>query len=131
MPQFEMAQQKGYVFKDLEAFCHNILTEIPDEPSSLIHGDLWGGNFMVDNSGLPCLIDPSVSYAPREMDIAMMHLFGGFDTRVFEVYQEVFSMQNGWQDRIPLFQLYYLLVHLNLFGRSYYGQVKSIVDQYV
>ena len=129
-PQFTMAGQRGFVFDNLNACYRNMRDEIPNEASSLIHGDLWGGNFMVNEQGLPCLIDPAVAYASREQDIAMMHLFGGFDTQLFEIYNEEFPLQQGWKDRLPLFQLYYLLVHLNLFGDSYYQSVKRIVDKY-
>ncbi|WP_103867378.1 fructosamine kinase family protein [Aquimarina sp. I32.4] len=130
-PQFELAQQKGYVFSELNVFYKNIEDEIPNEQPSLIHGDLWSGNFMIDKKGTPCLIDPAVSYAPREMDIAMMHLFGGFDSQLFDVYDEIFPFIDGWKNRLSLWQLYYLLVHLNLFGDSYYNQVKTIVKSYI
>jgi len=129
-PQFRLASKNGYSFSKLDVFYKNIAGVIPKEPSSLIHGDLWSGNFMEDEKGTPCLIDPAVAYSPREMDIAMMHLFGGFEQQLFEVYHEIFPLQKGWKRRIPLFQLYYLLVHLNLFGNSYYASVKAIIEEY-
>ena len=107
-----------------------ISEEIPDEAPSLIHGDLWNGNYMVSNKGEPTLIDPAVAYAPREMDIAMMHLFGGFPQDVYSIYNEQFPLVENWKDRISLWQLYYLLVHLNLFGSSYLSQVKGIIKRY-
>ncbi len=130
-PQFSLASQKGFSFSGINTFCKNISNEIPNEPSSFIHGDLWGGNYMIDKNGMPCLIDPAVAYAPREMDIAMMHLFGGFKSKLFEVYNEVFPMQKEWKERISIFQLYYLLAHLNLFGSSYYSRTKNIIDKYL
>ena len=129
-PQFQLASKNGYSFSKLDVFYKNIEGIIPQEPSSLIHGDLWSGNFMEDDKGAPCLMDPAVAYSPREMDIAMMHLFGGFDPQLFEVYHEIFPLQKGWKQRIPLFQLYYLLVHLNLFGSSYYTSVTRIIESY-
>ncbi len=129
-PQFQLASKNGYSFSKLDVFYKNIEGIIPQEPSSLIHGDLWSGNFMEDDKGAPCLIDPAVSYSPREMDIAMMHLFGGFDPQLFEAYHEIFPLQKRWKQRISLFQLYYLLVHLNLFGSSYYTSVKRIIESY-
>ncbi|PKV49566.1 hypothetical protein ATE84_1596 [Aquimarina sp. MAR_2010_214] len=129
-PQFELAQQKGFEFSDLDTFYKTIKDEIPDEKPSLIHGDLWSGNFMIDTLGYPCLIDPAVAYAPREMDMSMMHLFGGFNVKVFDVYNEIFPLVGNWKDRLSIWQLYYLLVHLNLFGGSYYNKVKSIVNRY-
>ncbi|MBQ4818519.1 fructosamine kinase family protein [Aquimarina sp. MMG016] len=130
IPQFKLAIQNGFSFSDVDVFYRNIENEIPNEKSSLVHGDLWNGNFMVDASGKPSLIDPAVAYAPREMDIGMMHLFGGFDNELFEVYHEVFPLDGNWKNRLPIWQLYYLLVHLNIFGSSYYKRVKSVLDLY-
>ncbi len=129
-PQFELARQNGFLLSDVDTFYNVIKDEIPNEKSSLIHGDLWSGNFMIDAQGTPCLIDPAVAYAPREMDISMMHLFGGFNVGVFDIYNEVFPLIGNWKDRLSIWQLYYLLVHLNLFGSSYYNKVKSIVSKY-
>ena len=129
-PQFEIASQNGFSFKNLKTFYKNISEEIPDEPSSLIHGDLWGGNYMVSTKGESILIDPAVAYAPREMDIGMMQLFGGFSNEVFDEYNSIFPLAADWEDRLSLWQLYYLLVHLNLFGSGYLGRVKSVVSKY-
>ncbi|RZS92268.1 fructosamine kinase family protein [Aquimarina brevivitae] len=129
-PQIKLAQDSGFLFSGLASFYKNCSKIIPNEPSSLIHGDLWGGNYMVDQQGKPCLIDPAVAYAPREMDIAMMHLFGGFDPKVFHAYNEAFPLPSGWRDRLKLWQLYYLLVHLNIFGSSYFTSVREIIKNY-
>jgi fructosamine-3-kinase len=96
----------------------------PDEPPSRLHGDLWGGNLHVDDRGQPCLVDPAVYGGHREIDLAMMRLFGGFAARVFDSYDEAWPLADGHEGRIPLYQLYPLLVHLNLFGRGYAGQVE-------
>ncbi|MBX5439670.1 MAG: fructosamine kinase family protein [Thermoflavifilum sp.] len=103
---------------------------LPDDKASLLHGDLWGGNFMVSHTGLPAIYDPASYYGHREMDIAMADLFGGFDRRFFEAYASLSRLENGWRQRLRLHQLYYLLVHLLLFGRSYYHQVKDILQTY-
>lgn len=129
-PQLRTASNKGYRFSKMDIFYKNIESEIPNEPSSLIHGDLWSGNYLVSQNDRPTLIDPAVSFASREMDIAMMKLFGGFAETTYGVYEEQFPMKNNWQDRVDIWQLYYLLVHLNLFGAGYYTQVKAIVDRY-
>ena len=129
-PQFKMALQHGFSFKNLDSFYKNISEEIPDEPSSLIHGDLWGGNYMVSTQGESILIDPAVAYASREMDIGMMQLFGGFSEEVFVYYNSIFPLKPNWEDRLPLWQLYYLLVHLNLFGSGYLRRVKSVVSKH-
>ena len=96
----------------------------PPEPPARLHGDLWGGNAMVDEQGLPCLIDPAVYGGHREIDLAMMRLFGGFRPRVFSAYQEAFPLPPGHEARVPLYQLYFLMVHLNLFGGSYIASVE-------
>ncbi len=129
-PQVKMAMERGFSLGNLSAFYKNITEEIPPEAPALLHGDLWSGNYMTNEEGLPCLIDPAVCYGPREMDLAMMKLFGGFPTEVFQVYNDNFPLQPGWEQRIPLWQLYYLLVHLNIFGSSYLPQVQGIIRRF-
>src|SRR5690606_27632898 len=92
-PQFKLATENGFSFKKLSAFYKNITQEIPNEVPALIHGDLWNGNYLVDDKGNPCLIDPAVAFAPREMDLAMMHLFGGFPDSVFTAYTTAFPLE--------------------------------------
>ncbi len=91
---------------------------------SRLHGDLWGGNLLVGPRGEPCLIDPAVYAGHREVDLAMMRLFGGFGTRVFQSYQESYPLQDGHEQRVHLYQLYPLLVHVNLFGSGYVSSVE-------
>ncbi len=129
-PQFKMAQDRGFIFSDLNTFYKIVSQIIPKETPSLVHGDLWNGNYIISKEGNPVLIDPAVAYAPREMDLAMMQLFGGFPAEVFTQYNEDFPLTPEWKGRIPLWQLYYLLVHLNLFGVGYYREVKQIISQY-
>ncbi|WP_335965670.1 fructosamine kinase family protein [Galbibacter sp. PAP.153] len=129
-PQIKLAAEKGFSFKNIDSFYTNLKSLLPNEAPSLIHGDLWNGNYLVDKHGNPCLIDPAVCYAPREMDISMMHLFGGFDQMLFNAYHEIFPLQPNWEDRLELWQLYYLLVHLNIFGAGYYQGTKRIVNTY-
>jgi fructosamine-3-kinase len=97
----------------------------PPEPPARLHGDLWGGNAMVDERGLPCLIDPAVYGGHREVDLAMMRLFGGFGARVFAAYEEAFPLAPGHAERVALYQLYFLMVHVNLFGGSYVASVEQ------
>ena len=96
----------------------------PPEPPARLHGDLWGGNAMIDEQGMPCLIDPAVYGGHREVDLAMMRLFGGFAPRVFSAYDEAFPLSPGHAVRVPLYQLYFLMVHVNLFGGSYVASVE-------
>jgi len=95
----------------------------PAEPPSRLHGDLWGGNLHADESGRPALIDPAVYGGHREVDLAMMRLFGGFGARVFAAYDEAWPLLPGHERRVALYQLYPLLVHVNLFGGGYVSQL--------
>ncbi len=106
------------------------LLEAAIEPPSLLHGDLWGGNYIVDERGEACLIDPAVYYGHREADLAMTRLFGGFESRFYSAYQEALPLAAGHEERLPVYQLYHLLNHLNLFGRSYYSQCVRILKSY-
>lgn len=103
----------------------------PEEPPCRLHGDLWGGNLLVDNEGHPCLIDPAVYGGHREVDLAMMHLFGGFRADVFAAYDEAWPLADGHEDRVALYQLYPLLVHVNLFGGSYLASVEAALSRLV
>ncbi len=91
----------------------------PPEPPSRLHGDLWSGNVMAGADGRPWLIDPSAYGGHREVDLAMLRLFGGTGERVFAAYEEHTPLADGWQDRVQLYQLLPLLVHALLFGGSY------------
>jgi fructosamine-3-kinase len=99
----------------------------PPEPPARVHGDLWGGNAIVDEQGMPCLIDPAVHGGHREVDLAMMRLFGGFGPRVFAAYHEAFPLPPSHEARVPLYQLYFLMVHVNLFGGSYVASVEQVL----
>ena len=89
---------------------------------SLLHGDLWGGNWAVADGG-PVLIDPAVYYGDRESDLAMTQLFGGFGVAFYRAYEDAWPLETGSGARLTLYQLYHLLNHLNLFGSSYLGSV--------
>ena len=130
IPQFTLAETNGFSFDGLEGFYQRVEQELPNGKPSLIHGDLWNGNYMVTANNTPVLIDPAVSFSIREMDIAMMQLFGGFPAHAIQAYHENYPMEAQWEERIPLFQLYYILVHLNLFGSSYLSQVNQILRRF-
>lgn len=131
LPQFRLALQNGFTFRHLEHFLQRLEDIIPEEPASLVHGDLWSGNYMVSAKGEPCLIDPATCYASREMDLAMMALFGGFPKNCTEAYQQAYPLQSQWKERVPLWQLYYVLAHLNLFGAGYYSRCIQIMKTYL
>lgn len=103
----------------------------PQEPPARLHGDLWSGNLLVDGTGEPVLIDPAVYGGHREMDLAMMRLFGGFSPAVFDAYDEVFPLADGVDDRVALNQVVPLLAHVVLFGATYVPQLAAAVGRYV
>lgn len=103
----------------------------PAEPPARLHGDLWRGNVLAGVRGEPWLIDPAVYGGHREMDLAMMQLFGGFGPRCFAAYAEAFPLSEGHEDRLALYQLYPLLVHVLLFGESYASSAMHAAARYV
>lgn len=102
----------------------------PPEPPARLHGDLWSGNAIADSSGAPVIVDPAVYGGHREVDLAMMRLFGGFSDRVFAAYEEVAPLAPGASERVRLLQLYPLVVHVVLFGGSYVGSVDRTLEAY-
>ena len=131
-PQVEMADRflltsdKKDIDKLLEKL-DDILVE-PEHPS-LLHGDLWGGNFVTGSDGKAWLIDPATYVGCAEADIAMTELFGGFARSFYSVYQESGLLMPGYEDRRDIYNLYHLLNHLNLFGSSYLSSVRNIVKK--
>lgn len=101
------------------------------EPPARLHGDLWSGNVLADASGRPWLIDPSAYGGHREVDLAMLRLFGAPSERVFAAYEELAPPADGWRERVGLYQLAPLLVHALLFGGSYGASVERVAARYV
>lgn len=135
--QFKLAEKHGYVnsdfrklFNQFESVYRNIIEGTEEEPS-LIHGDLWGGNYLVDESGNPVLIDPAVYYGHREAELGMTILFGGFDSEFYSSYNEVYPLFDGWKERLDIYKLYHVMNHLNLFGTGYLNQTLSIIKSYL
>ncbi|MFH1120191.1 MAG: fructosamine kinase family protein [Bacteroidota bacterium] len=133
-PQLKMSMDSGILnsrdVRKVTHLCKKLADIIPGEPPSLLHGDLWSGNFMTDEKGNPCILDPAIYYGHREMDIAMTKLFGGFSAEFYQAYQESFPMENGWEKRVEFNQLYPLMVHVNLFGGGYVAQVRQIIGKF-
>jgi fructosamine-3-kinase len=102
----------------------------PPEAPARLHGDLWSGNVMAAEDGRPWLIDPSAYGGHREVDLAMLRLFGAPSERVFDAYEEVAPLAEGWEQRVDLYQLLPLLVHALLFGGSYRGAAERIAERY-
>lgn len=114
----------------LENKVNEIIGDTQEKPS-LLHGDLWSGNYMVDESGFAVLIDPAVYYGHREADLGMTKLFGGFGSEFYQSYYETFPLQDGFDYRENIYKLYHVLNHLNLFGGGYYSQAMSLIKYYV
>ncbi|RMG79451.1 MAG: fructosamine kinase [Bacteroidetes bacterium] len=134
-PQLEMARRAGHLHAADEKAFHRLYKTIgdqcPDEPPALIHGDLWSGNFLFDEAGQPVLFDPAPAFAHREMDLAMSRLFGGFDARFYRAYETEMPLAPGFGQRLEVYQLYYLMVHVNLFGGGYIQQVRNILKRFM
>ena len=97
--------------------------------ASLLHGDLWGGNWAAAKDGAPLIFDPAVYYGDREADLAMTRLFGGFGPAFYEAYDEAWPLAPGWERRVEYYNLYHLLNHFNLFGAGYLAAVEGALDK--
>ena len=136
LPLFERARRDRLSDVALEPMAERLLARLdqlvgPPEPPARLHGDLWGGNLHVGSQGQPVLIDPAAYAGHREIDLAMMRLFGGFGERVFEAYEESHPLDPDHDERIALYQLYPLMVHVNLFGGGYLAQVEAALASLV
>jgi fructosamine-3-kinase len=134
LPLTQKALERGLLSKEdmdrAESLCGRLSSILPEEPPALLHGDLWSGNCMCLEDGSPALFDPAVYFGHRETDLAMTLLFGGFDDSFYGAYEEVFPLSPGWRDRVGVFQLYPLLVHLLLFGGAYRAQVSGLLSDW-
>ena len=133
-PQIKLARNTQKIDRKIvqmfERFFKKTPALFPEEKPSLVHGDLWSGNFMTDEKGEAVIMDPAVYYGHREMDLAMSQLFGGFDPRFYAAYHEIFPLESGWQERMDFCNLYPLMVHVNLFGGGYLNSVISILKRF-
>lgn len=134
LPQLRLSLQKGYLTSNripspekATALFSRVFGKVTPV---MLHGDLWGGNYLIAKDGTPYLIDPAAYYGHAMVDIAMSRLFGGFGPTFYEAYHEHIPITGDYSAQIDLYQLYYLLVHLNLFGSGYYGSVDSILNLY-
>lgn len=134
VPQVKIARDAGEIGQTMVAAFERLYTKLneicPPSKPSLVHGDLWSGNFMVNHLGEPCLIDPAVYYGHPEVDIAMSTLFGGFSQSFYDAYNDHHSLEKGWRNRSDIYNLYPLLIHVNLFGGGYAHQVQRIVGRF-
>jgi fructosamine-3-kinase len=127
----ERAALAPAAIRSVEQLCERLgdLCGAPEPPARL-HGDLWSGNVMADGGGRPWLIDPSAYGGHREVDLAMLRLFGSPSERVFAAYEELAPLADGWQGRVELHQLLPLLVHALLFGGSYCDAAARVARRY-
>jgi fructosamine-3-kinase len=133
--QMDLAARNGYLNPWRRQRLETLLARLDDflpasPPASLLHGDLWGGNWLVTDNGQPALIDPAVYYGHREAELAFTELFGGFSGRFYAAYNEAWPLDTGYRERLALYNLYHLLNHLNLFGEGYGSGVDSILQRY-
>ena len=134
-PQVRMAYDAGYLERSAIRQADSIMERLetllpePDHPS-LLHGDLWGGNYMTGPDGKAWLIDPATYVGHREADLAMTELFGGFAPAFYSAYRSIAHVDAGYGERRDLYNLYHLLNHVNLFGYSYVGSVLHILNRF-
>ncbi len=133
-PQFAMARERGFfggsARQSLDRLAKRLPDLLPDEPPSLLHGDLWGGNYLCDSDNRPVLIDPAVYYGHREAELAFTTMFGGFGRGFYTGYEEAWPLHPGFRDRCDIYNLYPLLVHVNLFGGMYVSQTEAILSRF-
>lgn len=135
--QMDLLQQAGRLPPQRARRLEQLIARLPEwiddqaMAPSLLHGDLWGGNWLITSKDTPVLIDPAAYYGDREAELAMCHLFGGFPRQFFRAYDAAWPPTPGRDERIPLYQLYHLLNHLLGFGESYGAQVDAVLRHYV
>lgn len=134
VPQLKLASANRLIDEKIRKGFDRLLIKLPDlvpeEKPSLLHGDLWSGNFLIDQNSNPVLIDPAVYYGHRETELAFTHLFGGFEQQFYTSYQSCFPLENGFEERIEIHNLYPLLVHVNLFGASYLSGIRQTLKRF-
>ncbi|MFQ5922917.1 MAG: fructosamine kinase family protein [Anaerolineales bacterium] len=132
--QAELALQQGLInrkdFRAVLALAAELPQLVPEQPASLIHGDLWSGNAIAGPNGEPAIIDPAAHYGWAEAELGMTNLFGGFPEAFYKSYEEARPLEAGWRERLPIYNLYHLLNHVNLFGAGYLGQVRSVLQRF-
>jgi protein-ribulosamine 3-kinase len=134
--QYRLTEKNGYGEAELNKYFRIIESKIDfilsgsENLASILHGDLWSGNFICSKSGEVYLIDPAVYYGNREADLAMTKLFGSFNNEFYSAYDEVFPLPPGSAYRENIYKLYHVLNHLNRFGSSYYNQAVSLMKHY-
>ncbi len=136
LPYAKLARDRGALTADesaaIDAVVGRLTDLVPEEPASRLHGDLWNGNVLWGHEGRASVIDPASYGGHREVDLAMLALFGlPHLPRVLDAYEEVSPLADGWHDRVGLFQLFPLLVHACLFGGGYGARAAATARGYL
>lgn len=132
--QLETAASNGYG-GELQRLGERLQADMPalfvnhDVEPSMLHGDLWGGNYGALHDGTPVIFDPAFYYGDREADLAMTTLFGGFGARFYAAYNEAWPLDQGHEVRRTFYNIYHIINHLNLFGGGYHGQAISMIER--
>ena len=131
-----MLNERGYATSELSRSFDRLMEKLDDligsheVVPSLVHGDLWSGNYMIGPDGEPVLIDPAVYYGDREVDLAMTELFGRLDQSFYDAYNEAWPLNEGYEIRREIYNLYHLMNHMNLFGLSYMSGVMGVLRSF-
>ena len=132
--QLETAARNGYG-GELQRLGERLLADMPalfinhHAEASMLHGDLWSGNYGALRDGTPVIFDPALYYGDREADLAMTSLFGGFGARFYAAYNEAWPLDEGYEVRKTFYNIYHIINHLNLFGGGYHGQAISMIER--
>jgi protein-ribulosamine 3-kinase len=133
--QLKLAVKNGLVDSEFvnryRKFYDYLAGLLPVDQPALLHGDMWSGNVMVGADGYVCLIDPAVYYGHREIELAFTKMFGGFGQEFYHAYDEVYSLEPGFDERVDIYNIYPNMVHVNLFGTSYLSGVESVLRRYL
>ena len=131
--QLRLAKTKGGNFIDTEKVINAVRAKLAvrNPEASIVHGDLWSGNADITADGEPTIFDPATYYGDRETDIAMTELFGGFPAAFYQGYNQQWQLDSGYQQRKPIYNLYHILNHFNLFGGGYASQAQRMIQQIV
>ena len=134
-PQVERARALGRWQQAWDRPMEHLLASLedllPDQPpASILHGDLWSGNFIASRNDTAALVDPAAYHGDRETDLAMTELFGGFDARFYDSYRSAWPLERGYADRRDLYNLYHLINHLNHFGAGYASSVDRVLRRF-
>lgn len=134
-PQLAIASNSGKIDSRVRQDFDSLYRRLPEllapGTPALLHGDLWSGNYLLNQSGEATIMDPAIYFGCNEVDLAMSKLFGGFDQAFYDAYLAAWPVDPGLESRLDIYNLYPLLVHVNLFGGSYLSSVKSILKRFV